>query len=49
MQIDFLEIENKLQNTPYDEALGIRLVPLQEASISGKVVELLAVKLDPGK
>lgn len=42
-------LEKKLRHAPYDPALGIRLVVLEEANLAGKPMELLGVEADPGK
>src|SRR5579872_4510091 len=49
LQLFSSNLEEKLQNAPYDPALGIRLVVLEEATLAGKTMELLAVEADPGK
>jgi len=49
MAIDLTFIEEKLQEAPYEPALGVRLVHLTPTEIDGKKLELIAIKLDPDK
>lgn len=49
MNLDLSYLEEKLLEATYEPELGIRLVHLTPTEIAGKKLELIAVKVDPGK